>query len=257
MVLWMFVVYFPQAHMVWGVDGMMNGVSQRQRHDPCDRFRRRHGGAHDLGVVGADPLPDPRQTRRALGKRTSRRTAWSCAWSAPGCCGSAGTDSTPAARVAADVIAANAFTTTTLATAVASLVWPMVEWMITGQAQRARFLFRRGGGPGGDHAGLRFRHADRARWSSGSIAGLVPWFFCYKVKAWFGYDDALDTFGVHAIGGTIGALLTGILARNSANGNLADQPEGLRQRSLAPNRLSSSNSRPWESRSSWLSSVRP
>ena len=55
----------------------------------------------------------------------------------------------------------------------------------------------------------------------GVIAGLVPWFFCYKVKAWFGYDDALDTFGVHAVGGTLGALLTGMLARNSANANLA------------------------------------
>jgi Amt family ammonium transporter len=55
----------------------------------------------------------------------------------------------------------------------------------------------------------------------GIFAGLVPWFFCYKVKGWFGYDDALDTFGVHAIGGTMGALLTGILARNAANANLA------------------------------------
>jgi len=54
----------------------------------------------------------------------------------------------------------------------------------------------------------------------GIAAGLVPWFFCYKVKGWFGYDDALDTFGVHAIGGTIGALLTGVLARNAANPNL-------------------------------------
>ena len=56
----------------------------------------------------------------------------------------------------------------------------------------------------------------------GIAAGLIPFFFCYKVKAWFGYDDALDTFGVHAIGGTTGAFLTGVLARNSANGNLAN-----------------------------------
>jgi Amt family ammonium transporter len=55
----------------------------------------------------------------------------------------------------------------------------------------------------------------------GIVAGLVPWFFCWKVKGWFGYDDALDTFGVHAVGGTMGALLTGVLARNAANGNLA------------------------------------
>jgi Amt family ammonium transporter len=55
----------------------------------------------------------------------------------------------------------------------------------------------------------------------GVAAGLIPWFFCYKVKGWLGYDDALDTFGVHAVGGTIGALLTGVLARNIANPNLA------------------------------------
>ena len=54
----------------------------------------------------------------------------------------------------------------------------------------------------------------------GVAAGLVPWFFCLKVKSWFGYDDALDTFGVHAIGGTMGAFLTGMLARNRVNGNL-------------------------------------
>jgi ammonium transporter, Amt family len=55
----------------------------------------------------------------------------------------------------------------------------------------------------------------------GIAAGLVPFFFCFKVKSWFGYDDALDTFGVHAVGGTLGAFLTGVLARNSANANLA------------------------------------
>ena len=54
----------------------------------------------------------------------------------------------------------------------------------------------------------------------GVAAGIVPWFFCYKVKGWFGYDDALDTFGVHAIGGTLGAFLTGVLATADVNANL-------------------------------------
>jgi Amt family ammonium transporter len=54
----------------------------------------------------------------------------------------------------------------------------------------------------------------------GIAAGLVPLFFCLKVKAWFGYDDALDTFGVHAVGGTMGALLTGFLATSKVNSNL-------------------------------------
>ena len=52
------------------------------------------------------------------------------------------------------------------------------------------------------------------------FALTVPSFFCYKVKGWFGYDDALDTFGVHGVGGTMGALLTGFFASADANANL-------------------------------------
>jgi Amt family ammonium transporter len=55
----------------------------------------------------------------------------------------------------------------------------------------------------------------------GIAAGLIPFFACYKLKGWLGYDDALDTFGVHAVGGTLGALLTGVLASESANPALA------------------------------------
>jgi Amt family ammonium transporter len=55
----------------------------------------------------------------------------------------------------------------------------------------------------------------------GLLAAAVPYFFVTKAKAWFGYDDALDTFGVHAVGGTLGAFLTGMLATSSVNPNLA------------------------------------
>ena len=54
----------------------------------------------------------------------------------------------------------------------------------------------------------------------GVAAGLVPFLACTKLKAALGYDDALDTFGVHAVGGTLGAILTGVLATASVNGNL-------------------------------------
>src|SRR3989449_71288 len=122
--------------------------------------------------------------------------------------------------VAADVIAANAFTTTTLATAVASFVWPMAEWVVRGKPSVLGFC-------SGAVAGLVVITpacgfvTPAGALIIGVAAGIVPFFFCYKVKAWFGYDDALDTFGVHAIGGTLGAFLTGALARNAANGNLA------------------------------------
>ena len=49
---------------------------------------------------------------------------------------------------------------------------------------------------------------------------MVPFFAVLKLKAWLGYDDALDTFGVHAVGGTMGALLTGFLATAEVNTNL-------------------------------------
>ena len=60
--------------------------------------------------------------------------------------------------VAADVIAANAFTTTTLATAVASFVWPMLEWIVRGKPSVLGFCSGAVAGPGGHHAGLRFCH---------------------------------------------------------------------------------------------------
>jgi Amt family ammonium transporter len=55
----------------------------------------------------------------------------------------------------------------------------------------------------------------------GIAAGLIPFLAVTFLKAKLGYDDALDTFGVHAVGGTLGAFLTGVLARNAANANLA------------------------------------
>ena len=56
----------------------------------------------------------------------------------------------------------------------------------------------------------------------GVLAGIVPFFVaCTKLKACFRYDDALDTFGVHAVGGTLGAFLTGFFADPGTNPNLA------------------------------------
>src|SRR5204862_2491405 len=122
--------------------------------------------------------------------------------------------------VAADGVAANAFMTTTLATAVAAFVWAMAEYIMKGKPSVLGFC-------SGAVAGLvvitpatGFVDAKGAM-IIGLAAGIIPYFAVVKLKGWLGYDDALDTFGVHAIGGTLGAFLTGMLARNSANGNLA------------------------------------
>jgi Amt family ammonium transporter len=61
----------------------------------------------------------------------------------------------------------------------------------------------------------------------GVVAGIVPFLACWKLKAMLGYDDALDTFGVHGVGGTLGALLTGFLADAAVNPVVADVKQGL------------------------------
>src|SRR4029077_16036513 len=119
----------------------------------------------------------------------------------------------------ADVIAANAFTTTTLATAVASFTWAMLEYVLRGKPSVLGFC-------SGAVAGLvvitpACGYVDpTGAVIIGIAAGVVPFFACTKLKSWFHYDDALDTFGVHAVGGTLGAFLTGVLATATVNSNL-------------------------------------
>jgi Amt family ammonium transporter len=128
--------------------------------------------------------------------------------------------------VASDVIAANAFMTTTLAAAVAGATWPAIEWVTRGKPTILGFC-------SGIVAGLvvitpaaGFVTATSAV-VIGLLAGIVPYLACMKLKAIFKYDDALDTFGVHGVGGTMGALVTGIFATPDANGNLATNLGGV------------------------------
>jgi Amt family ammonium transporter len=67
----------------------------------------------------------------------------------------------------------------------------------------------------------------------GIVAGIVPFLAVAYLKKAFGYDDALDTFGVHAVGGTLGALLTGLLATAAVNGNLSDANSYAKTNGLA------------------------
>ena len=51
----------------------------------------------------------------------------------------------------------------------------------------------------------------------GVLAGIIPFLAVAYLKKMLGYDDALDTFGVHGVGGTLGAILTGVFADEKAN----------------------------------------
>jgi Amt family ammonium transporter len=61
----------------------------------------------------------------------------------------------------------------------------------------------------------------------GVLAGVVPFLAVTYLKKMLGYDDALDTFGVHGVGGTMGAILTGVFADEKANSIVGGLKEGL------------------------------
>ena len=74
--LWMFVVYFPLAHMVWGIDGLMNGVWNAKAPIKAIDFAGGTVVHMSSGLVGAGAVPDPRQAHGLRQARVRRRTAW-------------------------------------------------------------------------------------------------------------------------------------------------------------------------------------
>ncbi|MGA3284145.1 MAG: ammonium transporter [Verrucomicrobiota bacterium] len=219
MTLWMLLIYFTQGHMVWGINGLMNGC--------WNAGAKIHGLDFAGGTVvhmssGWTGLVLCLILGKRLGYPRDNFTPHSIVLTYIGTgmlwVGWYGFNSGSA--VAADIVAANAFTTTTIATAVGSFVWPMWDWIVKGKPTVLGFC-------SGAVAGLvlitpacGYVLPSGAIWI-GIAAGTIPWFFCYKVKAWLGYDDALDTWGVHGIGGLCGAIMTGMFARQAANPNLA------------------------------------
>jgi len=218
MTLWMFVVYFPLAHMVWGIDGAMNGVWNAAARIKAIDFA---GGTvvHMSSGWSALILCLILGKRLGFGKEAMPPHSMVLCMVGTGMLWVGWYGFNAGSALAADGIAANAFTTTTIATAVASFVWAMAEYALKGKPSILGFC-------SGAVAGLvvvtpatGFITANSAV-LVGILAGLVPFFACYKLKGWLGYDDALDTFGVHAVGGTLGALLTGLFASPAANPNL-------------------------------------
>src|SRR5438093_4930803 len=218
MTLWMFIVYFPLAHMVWGINGLMNGVWNPKAAIKAMDFA---GGTvvHMSSGWSALVLCLVLGKRLGFGKQPMPPHNMVLCMVGTGMLWVGWYGFNAGSAVAADGVAANAFTTTTLATAVASFVWAMAEYVLKGKPSILGFC-------SGAVAGLvvitpACGYVDsNGAMIIGIAAGLIPFFACYKLKAWLGYDDALDTFGVHAVGGTIGAFLTGVLATKSVNSNL-------------------------------------
>jgi len=114
-------------------------------------------------------------------------------------------------ELASDGLAASAFCATHFAAAAGTLSWAGMEWLTRGKPSVL-------GAASGAVAGLvcitpasGFVQPMPAI-GMGVAVGIVCFLACTKLKSAFGYDDSLDAFGVHGIGGTLGALLTGVFA---------------------------------------------
>ena len=125
--------------------------------------------------------------------------------------------------LAADGLAANAFLVTHIATCVAAVSWMTVDWIVNRKPTTV-------GACTGAVAGLvAITPAAGTADIPGAICiGLVASLVCFwmvaVVKPKFGYDDALDAFGVHGIGGMVGSVLTGVFATRAVTG--ADGVQG-------------------------------
>jgi Amt family ammonium transporter len=215
---WMVVVYFPLAHMVWGGDGFMNGVWNANATIKAIDFA---GGTvvHMSSGWSALVLAVILGKRKGFGSENFAPHSLVLTMIGTGMLWVGWYGFNAGSAVAADAVAAQAFMTTTLAAAIAGFSWAAIEWVTRGKPTVLGFCSGIVGGLVVITPAAGFVSANGAV-IIGVLAGIVPFFACTKLKNALGYDDALDTFGVHAVGGTLGAFLTGVLATPDANANL-------------------------------------
>jgi Amt family ammonium transporter len=209
--LWAIFVYAPIAHWVWGPDGIFSAANTDEKGDFAGWVKVLDfaGGTvvHiNAGVAGL-------MCALMLGKRRDTAPAHNMVLTFIGASllwvGWFGFNAGSA--VSAGMQAGMAMTVTQIATAVAGLTWMFVEWAHRGKPTVI-------GIASGAVAGLvAITPASGFVGPVGSmVIGIAAGVACYlgatSLKHAFGYDDALDCFGVHAVGGMVGAILTGVFA---------------------------------------------
>jgi len=120
--------------------------------------------------------------------------------------------------LAANGLAGIAFLNTNTATAVAAIAWMITEWLSTGKPTILGLASGAVAGLVAITPAAGFVNIKGAV-VIGIVAGVIPYFMVSVVKSKFGYDDALDVFGIHGVAGILGALLTGVFADPTVNGS--------------------------------------
>lgn len=212
LLLWTFVVYDPMAHMVWGKGGLLNASGGLL---PTLDFA---GGTVVHLTSGVSALI----CALYLGKRfrypEEKMAPHSMVLSCVGACllwfGWFGFNAGSA--LSSGSLATSAFVSTQFGAAAATLGWLLIEWLRDGKPSAL-------GAISGGVAGLVAITpasgfvSPMAALIIGFIAGGVCYWMVAIVKQHFGYDDSLDAFGIHGVGGATGALLTGVFASSAVN----------------------------------------
>ncbi len=200
-VAWLLLIYIPLAHMVWSSNGWLFKL-----------------GALDFAggtVVHINAGFAALATALYLGKRTylkpfpPHNVPFVVIGAAMLWFGWFGFNA--GSSLAADGLAANAFMTTNTAAGMAALVWAVLDKMVNGKATVLGVATAAVVGLVTITPAAGFVNVSGAL-AVGAIGAAVCFFMVTVVKAKFGYDDSLDAFGCHGMGGLVGAILTGIFA---------------------------------------------
>jgi Amt family ammonium transporter len=214
--LWSILVYAPVAHWVWGPDGFLGAMGVLDYAGGTVV----HINAGVCGLVTAlvlgkrigypkEPMPPHNLVLTVIGA--------SLLW-----VGWFGFNAGSA--VASNANAGMAMAVTQIATAAAAMGWMLVEWALKGKPSILGIC-------SGAVAGLvAITPASGFVQPGGALiiglaAGVICFFSATSLKHLLGYDDSLDAFGVHAIGGIVGAILTGVFARASVISGSSSAPD--------------------------------
>lgn len=215
--LWVTVVYFPLAHMVWGKGGLFNWALGGRV--PVLDFA---GGTVVHVSSGVSALVCALVLGRRLGHPVQAMPPHNVVLSVMGAgllwVGWFGFNAGSA--VNAGVLASSAFAATHFSAAGAALSWAAVEWLLKGKPSVL-------GVASGMVAGLATITPASgfvtvpAAFGIGLLGGVACYFAVSRLKARFGYDDSLDVFGVHGVGSTLGLLAVGVGATATVNPAIA------------------------------------
>ncbi len=206
-VLWATIVYDPVCHWVWGIGGWIRALGALDFAGGTVV----HVASGIAALAAALVLGKRKNVEKGIPPHNLVFVVTGAALLWFGWFGfNAGS------ALGANGLAANAFVVTHIAASAAAVMYMLLEWFFSGKPTVLGTATGAVAGlvaitPAAGFVGIV------PSMLMGAIVSFVCYFFVVVVKKFFGYDDALDAFGVHGVGGTVGALLTGVFASKAIN----------------------------------------